>query len=45
MMNLTFDSNIINDQDIRREIKNAEKNDDDAEKNDQLIDLKIKQNI
>jgi hypothetical protein len=32
MMNLTFDSNIINDQDIRREIKDDEKNDDDAEK-------------
>jgi hypothetical protein len=34
MMNLTFDSNIINDQDIRREIKDDEKNDDDAEKDD-----------
>jgi hypothetical protein len=34
MMSLTFDSNIINDQDIRREIKNDEKNDDNAEKDD-----------
>jgi hypothetical protein len=45
MMNLTFDSNIIDDQDIRREIKNDEKNDDDAEKDDQLINLKRKSNI
>ncbi len=34
MMNLIFDSNIINDQNIRREIKNDEKNDDDAKEND-----------
>jgi hypothetical protein len=45
MMNLTFDSNIINDQDIRREIKNDEKNDDDAEKDDQSINLRKKSNI
>jgi hypothetical protein len=34
IMNLTFDSNIINDQNIRREIKNDEKDDDDAKEND-----------
>ncbi len=34
MINLTFDSNIIDDQNIRRETENDEKNDDDAKKND-----------
>jgi hypothetical protein len=45
MMNLTFNSNIINNQNIRREIKNDEKNDDDAKENKQLIDLKRKSDI
>ncbi len=45
MMKLTLNSNIIDNQNVRREIENDEKDNDDAKNNDKLIDLKKKSDI
>ncbi len=45
MMKLTLNSNIIDDQDVRREIKNDEKDNDDTKDNDESIDLRRKSDI
>ncbi len=45
MMKLILNSNIIDDQNIQREIENDEKNNENAEKYDESIDLKRKLNI
>jgi hypothetical protein len=44
-MKLTLNSNIIDNQNVRREIENDEKDNDDAKNNDKLIDLKKKSDI
>ncbi len=45
MMKLTLNSNIIDDQNVQREIKNDEKDNDDTKNNDESIDLKKKSDI
>ncbi len=45
MMKLTLNSNIIDDQDVQREIKNDEKNNDDTKNNDESINLRRKSDI
>ncbi len=45
VIKLTLNSNIIHDHNVRREIKNDEKENDDTKNNDKSIDLRKKSNI